>query len=252
MTAVKGSKQLKMMVVAYRPWLRVVIFCFVMAALTAAGWASYFVGLKNGQSQQSVAISDSDRLQQELLSMQQELVVNQQESKDLSQEVANLKLGSVVDRKSSEDVRAEVIDLKGQIATLKEDISFYRGLMSPTDNKSGLTIGSLNVISTGFARHYEYKLVVQQLATRHKMLRGHLSFRIFGRQLDQLVSLSLKDVSDSVSLDRIKLRFKYFQTVQGRLVLPEGFEPERIELVASSEDPSVEVKKKFGWLVQEG
>lgn len=246
MTAVKGSKQLKMIVVAYRPWLRSIMLCVVLVALTVTGWSSYFSGLKNGQSQQSVAISERDRLQKEL-------VLKQQEAKDLSQEVANLKLGSAVDRKSSEDVRAEVIDLKGQIAALKEDISFYRGLMSPTDNKSGLTIGSLNVISTGVARNYEYKLVVQQLATRHKMLSGYLSFQIFGRQQNQLVTLPLKDVSNSVSYDRIKLRFKYFQTIEGRILLPEGFEPERIELVAvSSEAPSVEVKKKFGWLVQEG
>ena len=212
------------------------------------------MGLKSGQPEQPVDISESNRsvVNSEHESLKKEFLLKQQEAKDLSQQVANLKLGSAIDRKSSEDVRAEVIDLKGQISGLKEDISFYRGLMSPTDNKSGLTIGSLNVISTGVARDFEYKLVVQQLATRHKMFSGYLTFRIFGRQLDQPVTLALKNVSDSVSFDRIKLRFKYFQTIKGRLVLPEGFEPERIELVAmSSEAPKVEVKKKFGWLVQE-
>jgi hypothetical protein len=246
MTAVKGSKQLKMMVVPYRPWIRVIVLCVALAVLLTATWISYFSGLKDGQSQQAVAISERNRLQKEL-------EIKQLQAKELSQEVANLKLGSTVDRKSSEDVRAEVIELKSQIAAQKEDISFYRGLMSPTDNKRGLTIGSLNVISTGTPRHYEYKLVVQQLATRHAMLNGYLTFEIFGRQLDQLTTLPLKDISSTVSFNKIKLRFKYFQTIEGRLILPEGFEPERIELVAKSlEDSPVEVKKKFGWLVQEG
>ncbi len=245
MTAVKGSKQQRMVVVPFRPWLRLAITVAIVGALVASNWGSYFFGLTSGQSQQAVAIAERDQFRGQLVE-KVEIIDG------LRQEVANLKLGAQVDRKASEDVRAEVIDLKAQIAALKEDISFYRGLMSPTDNKSGLTIGSLNVISTGVARHYEYKLVVQQLATNHKMLNGYLTFNIFGRQGEQLLTLPLKDVSDKVSYDRIKLRFKYFQTIEGRLVLPEGFEPERIELVAKSNgDKGVAVEKKFGWLVQE-
>lgn len=245
MTAVKGSKQQRMVVVPFRPWLRLALAVFVIAVLFSTNWGSYLYGLSSGQSQQAVAIAERDQFRSQLTEKVETIA-------SLRQEVANLKLGAQVDRKASEDVRAEVIDLKAQIAALKEDISFYRGLMSPSDNKSGLTIGSLNVISTGVARHYEYKLVVQQLATNHKMLNGYLTFDIFGRQGEQLLTLPLKDVSDKVSKDQIKLRFKYFQTIEGRLVLPEGFEPERIELVAKSKgDKGVVVEKKFGWLVQE-
>lgn len=245
MSAVKGSKQHRVVVVTYRPWLRMAVTIGTLVLLVVMSWFSYFFGLKEGQSQQAIAISERNELRDQVVQKDDEI-------EGLRQDVANLKLGSQVDRKASEEVRAEVIDLKAQIAALKEDISFYRGLMSPTDNKSGLTIGSLNVISTGVSRHYEYKLVVQQLATNHKMLNGYLTFEIFGRQGEQLVTLPLKDVSEKVSYDRIKLRFKYFQTLEGRLVLPEGFEPERIELTARSlGDKSVVVEKKFGWLVQE-
>ncbi|GAA5315703.1 MAG: hypothetical protein AseanaTS_09080 [Candidatus Pelagadaptatus aseana] len=245
MTAVKGSKQHRMVVVTHRPWIRLAITSATLILLIGMSWFSYFFGLREGQAQQAIAISERDELRLEVEEKNKQI-------DGLRQDVANLKLGSQVDRKASEEVRAEVIELKAQIAALKEDISFYRGLMSPTDNKSGLTIGSLNVISTGVARHYEYKLVVQQLATNHKMLNGYLTFEIFGRQGEQLMTLPLKDVSDKVSYDRIKLRFKYFQTLEGRLILPEGFEPERIELTARSlGDKSVVVEKKFGWLVQE-
>lgn len=90
------------------------------------------------------------------------------------------------------------------------------------------------------------------MATNHKMLSGFLNFKIVGRQGELPVTLSLKDVSDNVSYDNIKLRFKYFQTLEGQLVLPDGFEPQRIELLAkSSGKDSVTVEKKFGWLVQE-
>lgn len=245
MTAVKGSKQYRMVVVPYRPWLRLLVSVLVLSVLVVASAGSYWFGQMRGQSLQAEAITERDHLRSELAD-------KRKEADGLRQAVANLKLGSQVDRKASEGVRAEVIDLKTQIAALQEDISFYRSLMAPTGNQRGLTIGSLNVISTGAQRQYEYKLVVQQLATRHTMLNGTLSFTIIGRQGEQLITLPLKDVSDNVSYENIKLRFKYFQTIEGRLRLPEGFEPEKIELVArSTGSEPVVVEKKFGWLVQE-
>jgi len=245
MTAVKGSKQYQMKVVAYRPWARWLMTIGGLGLLVAAVYSSYFVGQFIGLEQQAEALAERDRLRIEV-------DVITQEASQYRQSVANLKLGAQVDRKASEGVRGEVMQLKEQIAELEADISFYRGLMSPADNKQGLTIGSLNVISTGAPRHYEYKLVMQQLAARHKILKGILAFNIIGRQGEVLRTLALKDVSESVSSSDIKLRFKYFQSLEGRLVLPEGFEPERIELVAkSSGKGSVTVEKKFGWLVQE-
>lgn len=245
MVAVKGSKQYKMRVVPYRPLYAVTVAAIVVALFVAAVLGTYQYGNYKGRELQAEAIAERDSLRIEVRKQTDD-------AERLRQEVANLKLGSKVDRKASEDVRTEVIDLKNKVAELQEVISFYKGLMSPTANKRGLTIGSLNVISTGAGRRYEYKLVVQQLATNHKMLSGFLNFKIVGRQGELPVTLSLKDVSDNVSYDNIKLRFKYFQTLEGQLVLPDGFEPQRIELLAkSSGKDSVTVEKKFGWLVQE-
>jgi hypothetical protein len=245
MTAVKGSKQYHMKVVAYRPWVRWLLIFTGVAVIVGAVFSSFLTGQIVGLEQQAEAVAERDRLRIEL-------DVTAREAAQYRQSVANLKLGAQVDRKASEGVRGEVMQLKERIAELEADISFYRDLMSPADNKQGLTIGSLNVISTGAPRHYEYKLVMQQLAARHKVLQGVLVFNIIGRQGETQRTLALKDVSESVNSDDIKLRFKYFQSLQGRLILPEGFEPERIELVArSSGKDSVTVEKKFGWLVQE-
>ncbi len=251
MTAVKGSKQYRVVAVPYRPWIRSLVVIGVLALLAVSVTGSFWYGQRQGQAVQADAVAERDLLKTQL-------AMKVEEADNYRQEVANLKLGAQVDRKASEGVRGEVIELKTEIAALQEDISFYRSLMAPTGNKRGLSIGSLNVISTGAARQYEYKLVVQQLATRHTMLNGNLSFTIVGRQKlseeqgEQLVTLSLKDVSDNVSYENIKLRFKYFQTIEGRLNLPESFEPERIELIArSTGKDAVVVEKKFGWLVQE-
>jgi hypothetical protein len=246
MTAVKGSKQYEMKVVAYHPGRRYALVFAIAASIVFVAALSYWYGGTSARQAYLQAVEERDTLRVEVVSRGEQI-------DELRQQVANLELGSQVDRKASEGVRTEVIELKSRIAQLQEDISFYRSLMAPSDNQRGLTIGSLDVLSTGVPRQYEYKLIVQQLATRHTLLNGSLKFNVVGRQREKMVTLPLKDLSDSVAQENIKLRFKYFQTLEGRLQLPEEFEPVRIELVArSTGKQAVVVEKKFGWLVQEG
>jgi hypothetical protein len=245
MNAVKGTKRYKMHVVRYRPYLRFGLWTLTTLLIVGGVFGSYWFGIYKGTELQAEAIEERDRLQIELSA-------KREEAENYRQQVANLNLGANVDRKANEGVRQEVIELKNQIGALEEDISFYRGLMSPNADKSGLTIGSLEILQTPVARTFEYKLAVQQLAANHPVLTGYLNFIVTGRQdgLDRVVHL--KDLSSNVSVENIKLRFRYFQNFEGQLKLPEGFEPVRIELVAKSTGKAATtVNKKFGWLVQE-
>lgn len=245
MTAVKGSKQYRLEVVPYRPWLRWSARLLALLIAAAAVYFAHWYGTREALKYQTQALAERDQFETALAN-------SRQEAEALRQQVANLQLGSQVDKAASEDVRNEVIALKAEIAELQEDISFYRGLMMPSADKQGLTIGSLNVISTGVERHFNYKLVVQQLATNHKMLAGHVNFTIVGRQNGLPMSLALKDVSSSVTTTDIRLGFKYFQNIEGELVLPVGFEPIRIEIVAKVRGAgAATVEKKFGWLAEE-
>ncbi|AFU99070.1 DUF6776 family protein [Simiduia agarivorans] len=245
MTAVKGSKQYKLEVVPYRPvWRWTIRLTFVALAAIAVAVAHWYA-TKEALRFQQAALQERDQFERALADSRAEV-------ERLQQEVANLRLGSEVDKVASEDVRNEVIDLKAQIAELQEDISFYRGLMAPNAEAQGLTIGSLNLLSTGVDRHYRYKLVVQQFATNHKLLTGSLNFTIVGRQNDLPMSLALKDVSATVDAMDIRLGFKYFQNIEGEMVLPQGFEPIRIEISARVRGAKpATVEKKFGWLVEE-
>jgi len=245
MATVKGSKQYKMQVVAYRPVIRAIRNITFLLVVAAGIAGAFFYGNFKGTEIQKEAIEERDSLR--LL-----LSDTVKEAESYRQQVANLNLGAQVDRKANEGVRQEVIELKNQIAELQADISFYRGLMSPAADKRGLTIGSLDVIETAVPRTYEYKLVIQQLANNHQVLSGYLNFVVVGRSAGEETRIHLKDLSSRVSAENIKLRFRYFQNFEGTIILPEGFEPSRIELMAKSAGSKpAQVSKKFGWLVQE-
>lgn len=245
MSRVKGSPKKRIKVVEYRLRAVLMLAVLVLILVGSAVSSAYFFGHKVGMAGQEQATQDVLRLTQELAKWQ--TAANKYE-----QQLENFKTAAEVDRQSSEGVRQEVIALKDEIARLSEENTFYKGLMAPNEKASGLTLGSVELVRSRGADTYSYKVVVQQLATRHNLLNGYLTFTVIGKQDGVETRYPLMVLSDDISAEQIRLRFKYFQVVEGQLGLPLNFEPEGIEIEArtTGSDPQ-QVSKKFGWLVEE-
>ncbi len=245
MAIVKGSKQCRVKVVEDRPLFRWTILIACLGLTVLAVFVSHQRGFSSGMVNQEAALKELARYESQLFTSEKRV-------NELEQKVANHTVGAEVDRKANESVRQEVIVLKEEIAVLTEENSFYRGLMAPTKNKRGLSFGVVELSQSERTRTYNYKVVMQQLATNHSLLNGTLLCKVVGRANGKDVEYNLNQLSSQLKTDVIKLRFKYFQTVEGQLQLPEGFEPLRIELVAKSTGKNpVTVEKRFGWLVEE-
>jgi len=58
----------------------------------------------------------------------------------------------------------------------------------------------------------------------------------------------LRDISDDVQDYGIKYRFRYFQEIEGELVLPEGFVAESIEVILQTNGSKANrVEQVFPW-----
>lgn len=245
MTLVKGSKKKRVKVIEYRARMIFGVTFAALALFSLCVLGVYFFGFKTGMAGQEQALGDAGKYKSELAEWRSKAL-------EFEQLLENSVTAAQVDRQASEGVRQEVIELKDEIARLSEENSFYRGIMSPTDSASGLTIGSVELVRNRDTDSYTYKVVVQQLATRHNVLSGELRFSILGRQDGVETRYPLMMVSDTIDAERIKLRFKYFQVIEGELALPLGFEPEGVEIEAeTSGSKKQKVAKKFGWLVEE-
>ncbi len=244
MVAVKGSKQYQLKVVKDRPYLRVLTLLMCFLVLVVVSGTTYKLGHDQGMNGQEKALADAAMYKNSLEASQADVA-------KLQQDIANIHLGSEVDKQANEDVRKEVIQLKEQFSELKEENSFYKNLMAPSGNKRGLTFGVVEIADTENLRNFRLKVVMQQLAVNHNVLKGHLKIIIIGKQGELEVKYNFSDLSKEVSASMIKLNFKYFQTIEGVLSLPEGFEPERIELYANTTGKKpVTIEKRFGWLVE--
>lgn len=157
-----------------------------------------------------------------------------------------------VDRRSLEMVRGDLAAQKEQIAALEEGLRFYRSLMAPGEIAQGLSLREIELIARTEPGRYAYRIVAQQEALEHQLLEGELRVEVFGTQYDQTVAYPLSELSAEVDGDAMPLRFRYFQAVEGELTLPDGFQPEGVNVVASSRTPDkAEVAERYPWQVRE-
>ena len=151
-----------------------------------------------------------------------------------------------------EMVRRDLADQKEQIASLEEGLQFYRSLMAPGEIAQGLSLRPLELVALDSPGYYSYRIVAQQEARKHSQLKGELSAEVIGVLAGQQVSYSLAELSSDIEGSEIALRFRYFQSIDGELSLPEGFEPRSVSLVATATAPrKMEVREQYPWQVKE-
>ncbi|TDG11561.1 hypothetical protein E2F43_17760 [Seongchinamella unica] len=178
------------------------------------------------------------RLQQELGSLRTELEVQRTQTQ--------------VSEQALEMVRREIAEQKEQIASLEEGLQFYRSLMAPGEIAQGLSLRPLELVALDMPGQFSFRIVAQQEARKHSLLKGELSAEVVGVLDDQQVSYSLAELSDDLEGPAITLRFRYFQSIEGTLVLPQGFEPGSVRLLATATSPrKMEVREEFSWQINE-
>jgi len=212
----------------------------ILLALGLAGWGIFLLG-------QQMAGLDNHSLRAERDALQARLAEAKAGNRQLSGRVAVLERAAQIDRQAYGEVERSLKQVQDEILELKEEVAFYRGIVSPAETASGLSVTRFNLFDMGEAGVYRFKLVLTQLRTNNRLIKGHARLAIDGVLHGKQTRLSLKEISGG-TLDRLKLRFKYFQNIEGDIVLPEGFLPSRVIIdvvpVGKGWKP---FKKSFDW-----
>lgn len=241
----KSGKVGRMVVVPYTAYYREKLLSLLLAVFIGAFTAGMYFGKES-----IVSLYGDLDVKNRLLTKR--LGVSDSVNNDLTAEVARLTLNGDVDRSAAENVRHDFLNFSNTIAELEEAVAFYRGVLDPDKNKQGLSIVNVSMTETGLAQQFRYKLVVMQLAGSRSFLKGNLNFAVIGLREGKTVRLPLHTLSAEVKSKDIKLWFKYFQEISGELTLPEGFDPQKIEVVAVSMGRhSVAIEQQYDWSIQE-
>ena len=232
------------MVVPYRPGRRILFTWLLLtgvAVSAAGGWGyAYYTTVLAQQGEQA-----------EKRELSSQLTDLRQENEALKRQIAILDRSSAVDQQTGAELQETLTALRQRVAQLEEDVLFYRQVVEEEADETGLVIGQLDIDATRSPDRYRYKLVMrQQDADGDTYLTGHVNFNLVGQLQDQQVILPLRDLSEVEDELDIRLRFKYFQSIEGELALPEGFQPDRIQIAAVATEPvSKWINEDFGWVV---
>lgn len=232
------------MVVPYRPGRRVLFTLLLLtgvAVSAAGGWGyAYYATVLTQQGEQA-----------EKRELSAQLTDLRQENEALKRQIAILDRSSAVDQQTGAELQETLTAMRQRVAQLEEDVLFYRQVVEEETEETGLVIGQLDIDATRSPDRYRYKLVMrQQDADGDTYLTGHVNFNLVGQLQDQQVILPLRDLSEFEDELDIRLRFKYFQNIEGELALPEGFQPDRIQIAAVATEPvSKRINEDFGWVV---
>jgi len=221
----------------------------MVLAITLSVGVTLAAGIYIGQR---AAYSDMGVDPQRYRQLQQALPEAQRAAQKLKRRLSAADTRHQVDRAALELVRQDLAQQQEQIADLDEGLRFYRSLMAPGEIAQGFSLRGIELVARDKPGRYGYRIVVQQEARKHETMRGKLQVHLLGLQESQSVSYSLAALTDDMENNDIPLRFRYFQAIEGELALPEGFQVQTIDVLATVTSPrKLEVGELYPWQIQE-
>ena len=162
-----------------------------------------------------------------------------------------LKNRIVVLERSEQVAKAALADLQGtlrdreeEIAGVRADLAFYGRLVGGA-KREGLAVHALTLKPVADSRAWNFSATLTQNFKRGPETSGKLTLSVSGIRNGKLETVEWKDLTQKSDSSGISYAFKYFQQITGTIMLPEGFEPNRVR--ASADGVGGDSDQEFSW-----
>ena len=220
----------------YSPRIKLLIAVIIVVVLLTAAGLIYIYGLNRAGFERQSAEQTQQTLQDETRKLRDG-------NQELQEALARAQRTIQMDQAAYQDLDKSLKSSAQEIVKLREELNFYRNIISPADKKGGLRIQNLYIESAGNANQYRYKLVLIQALQHENTIQGRASFEISGMQVGEEVVLRVPTTSERPIL----VSFKYFQDIEGKLDLPRNFQPKRIKVYITSPGGESMAEAVYNW-----
>ena len=171
-----------------------------------------------------------DRLQLERETLRSRIAELETRNSNLVQKNAHLLGGSKIERDAYELANEELVKLQQQLLEQKEELAFYRGIVSPNDAELGVNLQTFEVRKKNNQNQYSYKMILTKSGKSTVRVRGDTEIRIRGEKGGSVSEMRLDEIALEKAAVNTKFAFRYFQVFEGDIALPDGFEPFEVEI----------------------
>lgn len=205
-------------------------------------WAGSLYGVSQWASRR--AAPRLDEASAALASTRQQLRRWQSEASELSQRHATLARSDQISRAANLQVQRTLAERDQEIAALRANTAFYERLGGATDKPRGLNVHSAR-FEPEAGGSWRYLIVLTQNLNRGAISLGQLRFQVEGVRGGRLATIDWDELHQRPGAPAQDYSFRYFQQLDGSVMLPPGFTPQRVRVSLRGDGAAVD--QILGW-----
>jgi hypothetical protein len=163
----------------------------------------------------------------------------------LRQRVATLTRSDQISRDANRDLQGTLAERDEEIAGLRADVAFYERFVGSTAQRRGLSVHALEVQRQD-GQAWKFVATLTQNLNRGAINRGRLLVSLEGTREGRMQQLDWSALRQQPDAPGVEYSFKYFQQVEGDILLPAGLVPVRI-VVRLVPAGGAAVEQSFTW-----
>jgi hypothetical protein len=174
----------------------------------------------------------------------------EESNEKLRADIAAVELSRSIDQKAYSDVEKNLSDLQAQVLKHREELAFYRGIVSPEDGIGGLRVQRFQIVPAGAENHFQLRMVLVQSLRQDAVASGSAIIEIEGVRDSKPEQLPLSQIGGTTRADgHVAFKFRYFQNIEQDIILPGDFEPRAVTVEVRS-GKLAPVRESYPWQVQ--
>jgi hypothetical protein len=163
----------------------------------------------------------------------------------LEQRVATLARSDQISREANRDLQGTLAERDEEIAGLRSDVAFYAKFVGSTAQRHGLNVHALHLQRQG-GQAWHFTATLTQNLNRGAVNRGGLTLSLEGSRDGRMRKLGWPQLRQQPAPPPLEYSFKYFQQVEGDVLLPPGLQPVRLVVRLQPEGGDA-VEQSFTW-----
>ncbi len=221
----------------YQPWK-----IWLGAGLLVALMGVFFYW---GESYQS---HELDRIGLEREALESRIDELEHRNYNLVQKNAHLKGSSKIEHDAYELANQELARLQQELLAQKQELIFYRGIVSPKNAVLGVNLQSFEIRQKNSQNQYGYKMILTKNGKSASKIKGDTNVLIRGEFDGSVSEFKISDLALGKTPKDTKFSFRYFQVFEGDIVLPDGFVPFEVKIGIKAATKKVEsLSETISW-----
>lgn len=155
------------------------------------------------------------------------------------QQVATLSRSEQISRAANLEVQETLAERDEEIAALRADVAFYERLVGATGQRRGLSVHAAE-FQPEAGGSWRYTLTLTQNLNRGAISAGRLRFAVEGVADGALKTVDWDTLRQADNAPGQAYSFRYFQKLDGSIVLPAGFTPQRVRVTLEGGGGAIE------------